>query len=203
VLFGIAGSGVFGGAKRSRDDFLVGTCRDFALFVAGDFDPSTLLFSTPRWTVRIDRHDFWLSALDLRPPKLGLRLMSISPEASGVTNVPGPTDFLGGFVVGAVLLNAFGGKWLCRRPRVTDVVVVDIGSPLADGRLALEAAEFLRPKEAGPETFLVGIGRAGCVGSLLCSGPDTAGTAGACLAPALPGSGKLFRLGSGVLLMLS
>lgn len=99
IASAFCGSGVLEGVSRLEEDVLL-TRTDFVLRVRGDFDPSLPLEFLLPLTDEL---------LDFLPPILGLLFTSTSP-ISGGRKVPGPTDFLGAFGGGLLLLKAFGGK---------------------------------------------------------------------------------------------
>lgn len=191
----LEGSGVLDGVRRSFDARLFGANEPFDLIVPDVLVSSAVLPSGRPVTDFSDKL-FPLSALDFLPPALGRRLTVDFSDVSGAMNVPGPTDFLGALEPVFVLLNEFGGKWLCRRPRSIDVVVLAMESDLTDVLEVLEAVELLRVTGITPDPFRAGIGIAGCVTGFFCSVADGS-VAGAAFPVLLrPGRGKWLRLGS-------
>lgn len=139
---------------------------DFARTVLGDFDSRAF---SPFLVARRSDKPFLLSVLDFRPPTLGRRLTFSAALVSGGTKVPGPTDFRGALGPAGVfefgLLNAFGGNWLCRRPRPPigpwfDGICID--SDRVDTREVVDAVEVLRligvVYDCCTEFFLLGTG---------------------------------------------
>ena len=118
---------------------------------------------------RNDKPDLF-SLLDFLPPILGRLFVFSVFSCSGATKVPGPIDFLGALL--PLLLKAFGGNWLCLRPRNIGWVCVAaaaIGSDFVEFREVVEALEGLRDIEVGlvlgvaVEGFRVGMGIAAWV----------------------------------------
>lgn len=136
-----------------------------------------------------------LSVLDFLPPTLGRRFIpGLSVDPGGI-NVPGPTDFLGAFVVVPALLNELGGKWLCLLPRRIDCVLPVIDAEPPEFLDAVDAVEFFLAIGAIPEPLREGTGMVACGTGFLPS--ERVSDEGGFLieAPRL-GRGKLFRLGS-------
>ena len=165
------GSGVLEGVSKSFE-----FCR-FGARAALDLTlPEVFVSSAPLSSARlVNCLDAWPlvpSALAFLPLALGLRLTVDLSDASGAANVPGPTDFLGAFGAVLVLLNEFGGKWLCLLPRSIEVVVVAIGSDLTELLELLDAVELLRVIGVTPEPFRDGIGIATCEAGFFWSTTD-------------------------------
>lgn len=136
-----------------------------------------------------------LSALDFLPPALGLRFIPDLSVNPGGINVPGPTDFLGAFVVVPALLNELGGKWLCLLPRSPDCVLPVIDAEPPEFLDAVDAVEFFLAIGTVPCPLREGTGMAGCGAGFLPS-ESVSDDGGFLMEVPLRGSGKLFRLGS-------
>lgn len=190
------GSGVLEIVRRLFDDVLL-TRTDLVFTPRGDFEPS-LLPRAPLGTLV----EPLLPALSFLA--LGRLLTSTSP-VSGGRNVPGPTDFRGAFGGGLLLLNALGGKWLWRLPRIAPLglgVAVAVGSNLDTyARLVVDAVEPVRDMLVvpAPDTFRVGAGMVVCMETFLWSICGTAGTTWA--GPTPPGRCRLFKLESLVVMV--
>jgi hypothetical protein len=106
----LEGSGVLEGVSRSFEFCLLGASDALDLTVPAGLLSSAPLSSPIRLASDFAPKLFVLSALAFRVAALGrLRTFGFS-DASGGMKVPGPTDFLGAFGAGPVLLNELGGK---------------------------------------------------------------------------------------------